>query len=101
MGNIKDQEVKDLINHIEQISRKTTLEMLSNVVFVYPATVIAVKNNGLQLDIKMLADDSVIENVENYNTRRVAVGMPCHIFNWGVHNRLNNPVVLFGGTQFR
>lgn len=94
---MSDLSIRKLIKHIQTVIDKKIDERLANVMFVKPATVETISDDGSNASVKMLADNSIIENVENYNTRSIAPGEPCHIVHWGAANRLNNKAILFGG----
>jgi hypothetical protein len=63
-----------------QIIHQEIDKRLANYVHVIPGKVVAVKGGGLRLDVQLLIDETILENVENYNTRRVVVGTPSHGF---------------------
>jgi len=98
---MNERLTNQLINYIVDLVNKTVDKRLANVARIRPATVTGISGDGLRVSVKILGTDDVLENIENYDTRTVTVGMPCHLISWGPVNRMNNVALLFGGTAFR
>lgn len=96
---LSDLSIKKLIAHIRKIIRSEVDERVANAAFIKPAVIESVSDDGLTVSVSMLSDGSIIENVENYNSRKVTKGMACYVAHWGAANRFNNRAVLFGGTE--
>jgi len=93
--------VNQLFKTLRQFVNKIIDERLNNYFKAIPGIVVAVKDGGLRVDVQLLVDESILKDVENYNTRKIKEGDMCYIVAFGTTHRLTNSVVIFGGNEFR
>ena len=95
-------EMKEFLPLLTEYINKAIDERLGNAAFVKPAKIVSIAPDGLKADIQVLGDDTVLTDVEVYDTRSPSAGDSCHVVYWGQGcNRMNNMAVLFGGNAFR
>jgi len=100
---MEEKEVQRLLDNVSRLIDAKIDERVGSFIQVKAGTVTEVSPDGLRVSVKLFADECILDNIQNYDTRKVEVGMPVFVGYWGAAGRhLSNNVFLFlGGEEFR
>ena len=100
---MEEKEVQRLLDNVSRLIDAKIDERVGSFIQVKAGTIVEISPDGLLVSVKLFADNCVLTDIQNYDVRKIEVGMPCFVGYWGAAGRhLSQNVFLFlGGDEFR